>query len=451
MVSVPIYAASFLKIGVGARPVSLGESYVGLSDDINSINWNPAGLGSLEFPEITASHLVWLIDTSEEHFAFALPVKDIGTLGVNFIYLNGGSLNAYNVLGENTGSFNACDLNIGLSYSNYFKISNKRLYYGLNVKYIVNFIELEKSSSFAIDLGLLAKDIFENFSLGLSAFNLGTSVNFGRTDESLPFNLKAGIYWKVVPEFNLVSDLTIPNDNNVKIGIGVESWVVKNYFALRAGWTTRIGIAEYDGLSGFTAGVGFNISGFSLDYAYVPYGNLGYTHRVSLGYSFGQKVNQVVQSSEIVNSSAGSLNHTGIIKTEAVEKKIAVAVIDLVANDVSKSQTSIISDLLRTSLSNSKDLLVLERANMHEILKEQAFQKTGCTEVECAVEIGKLLNVEKMIVGSVSKLADKFYINIRVVDVETGVSLFGETEEVLSESKLYSATMNLSLKIKKRL
>lgn len=439
-------ASQFLKIGVGARPVSLGESYVGVSDGVYSINWNPAGLSSLEFPEITASHLIWLAETYEEHLAFAIPLKNIGTFGVNFIYLNGGSLNKYSVdSGGNPvleGAFNVYDLNIGLSYGNYFKIWNKNLYYGLNIKYISNSIEVEKSNSFAVDLGLLLKDIFESFSIGISVFNIGTSVNFGRTAENLPFYIKTGIFWKVVPEFNLACDLTIPNDNDVKIGIGVESWVVENYFALRCGYTTRLNGGEYAGLSGLTAGAGFNIEGFSLDYAFVPYGDLGYTHRVSLSYSFGEKVTQVVHIQEETSKEN---------KPEVEEKKIVLAVADLVSEDVLKSQANTISELLRTSLSNSKNLVVLERANMDKILKEQAFQKTGCTEVECAIEIGKLLNVEKMIVGSVGKLSNRFYVSIRVIDVKRGALLFSETEEVPSEVKLYSATVNLSSKIKKRL
>ena len=44
------------------------------------------------------------------------------------------------------------------------------------------------------------------------------------------------------------------------------------------------------------------------------------------------------------------------------------------------------------------------------VLAEQKFQSSGCTEQECAVEMGKLLNVKKMLVGSLSKLLDTYYI-----------------------------------------
>ena len=50
---------------------------------------------------------------------------------------------------------------------------------------------------------------------------------------------------------------------------------------------------------------------------------------------------------------------------------------------------------------------------------EQKFQNNGCTTRKCALEMGKLLNVKKIIVGSFSKLLGTYYIVANVVDVET--------------------------------
>jgi hypothetical protein len=38
--------------------------------------------------------------------------------------------------------------------------------------------------------------------------------------------------------------------------------------------------------SGVTAGAGFRIRGFAVDYAFVPHDDLGSSHRVSGGYRF---------------------------------------------------------------------------------------------------------------------------------------------------------------------
>ncbi len=43
---------------------------------------------------------------------------------------------------------------------------------------------------------------------------------------------------------------------------------------------------QIGGLTGFTAGAGLRFGDFSLDYAFVPYGDLGTSHRISLGFDF---------------------------------------------------------------------------------------------------------------------------------------------------------------------
>jgi hypothetical protein len=63
--------------------------------------------------------------------------------------------------------------------------------------------------------------------------------------------------------------------------------------------------------------------------------------------------------------------------------------------------------------------VVLERAVMDEILKEQGFQQTGCTTTECAVEVGKLLNVQKMVSGTTGKLGKTWTMDISLIDIET--------------------------------
>jgi hypothetical protein len=50
------FAAEFLKIGVGARALGMGGSFVSLSDDASATYWNPAGLVQLESREAMGMH-----------------------------------------------------------------------------------------------------------------------------------------------------------------------------------------------------------------------------------------------------------------------------------------------------------------------------------------------------------------------------------------------------------
>ena len=50
-------------------------------------------------------------------------------------------------------------------------------------------------------------------------------------------------------------------------------------------------------------------------------------------------------------------------------------------------------DRLRANYS-IRNIKVIEREMMEEIIKEQGFQQSGCSTDECMVEVGKLIGVE---------------------------------------------------------
>jgi hypothetical protein len=71
--------ANFLKIPVGPRPAALGGAFVGLADDVNSIYYNPGGLGMLQRQEVTFMHHALYEGVRQEWGAYALPTKKFGT------------------------------------------------------------------------------------------------------------------------------------------------------------------------------------------------------------------------------------------------------------------------------------------------------------------------------------------------------------------------------------
>ncbi|GAG07709.1 unnamed protein product, partial [marine sediment metagenome] len=58
-----------------------------------------------------------------------------------------------------------------------------------------------------------------------------------------------------------------------------------------------------------------------------------------------------------------------------------------------------LSGTLRMAFVKTKKFRVLRRIRMTGILRAQAFRLTGCATAECAVKIGKLLNVDYMAIG----------------------------------------------------
>lgn len=116
-----------------------------------------------------------------------------------------------------------------------------------------------------------------------------------------------------------------------------------------------------------------------------------------------------------------------------------VAVAEFTGKNVSQADASIVADFLRTELVSTGLFNVMDRNNMDTVLAEQKFQTSGCTEQECAVEMGKLLNVKKILVGSLSKLLDTYYITVNVVDVETGKIAESYNSDAASSRELKEA------------
>jgi TolB-like protein len=101
-----------------------------------------------------------------------------------------------------------------------------------------------------------------------------------------------------------------------------------------------------------------------------------------------------------------------------------IAVTDLTGQGVDQASATIISDRLRTELFNTGTFKVLERQSMQDILKEQGFQQSGCASDQCLVEMGQLLGVTHIVSGTVGKLGAMFTLNVRMIDVKTGVIVY---------------------------
>lgn len=122
------------------------------------------------------------------------------------------------------------------------------------------------------------------------------------------------------------------------------------------------------------------------------------------------------------------------------EDAIRIAVLDFgTSGGLTDMEAVTLTNRLRSMLVKTHTFLVLERGKMDEILNEQGFQQTGCTTTECAVEVGRLLNVQKMVSGTIGKLGKTWTMDISLIDIESSQiekSFFqdykGEIDELLS-------------------
>lgn len=130
-------------------------------------------------------------------------------------------------------------------------------------------------------------------------------------------------------------------------------------------------------------------------------------------------------------------------------ERLRVVVNDLDANGVTEQIARVVSDHLRVKLIETRRFIIPEREKMEAVLSEQAvgLQLGECFSHECAVEIGRLLQANKMIVGTVSLLNRTYNISIRFIDLETGAAEFSADEKVQSIDDLYLAAERLAARI----
>lgn len=98
-----------------------------------------------------------------------------------------------------------------------------------------------------------------------------------------------------------------------------------------------------------------------------------------------------------------------------------IAVWDLDPNGVDSVTARVVADQITSNLLQRGRFTVLERRRMSDILSEQGFQQSGaCDNQGCLVQVGKLLGVDAIVAGTVSKVADLYIANVRLIDIQSG-------------------------------
>ncbi len=126
--------------------------------------------------------------------------------------------------------------------------------------------------------------------------------------------------------------------------------------------------------------------------------------------------------------------------TDSVSRVPTVAVMDFEGRSMPADEALTLSDRFRAELAACGGTRQVERAQMESILREQGFQQSGCTSTECAVQTGRILGVERIVSGSVSRIGETWTLHARVIDVGTAeilqtaiVDQRGEIDKLLTK------------------
>jgi len=85
------------------------------------------------------------------------------------------------------------------------------------------------------------------------------------------------------------------------------------------------------------------------------------------------------------------------------------------------------AEILQVNLSALKDVTLVERQQIADVLKEQQLTVSGLADPQTALQVGQLLGAERLIYGSFVELEDQLRLDLRLVDTETTSILRTET------------------------
>jgi hypothetical protein len=298
--------AGFLKLGPDARAAGMGEAFLAVSEEASAVSYNPAGLAALDALSLQFSQTFFLANINYQFIGYAQPLSavfqeplvsgerlpaktlppDWGVLGLGLLYLNAGSIPRIDNTGAGGGSFTPQDLAFSASYAR----SLGAFDLGATLKYLSLHID-DSATAVAGDLGLRYRTAWQDHPWVFAAAvkNVGQNVKFLNQQDPLPLSFSLGTSFRASDALLLAADGILPNDNNPYFAAGAE---LKQDF--RQGFTTflRIGYQSLDsssglgGFAGFSAGAGVTFSHVRIDYAWVPFGILGNTHRFGLSLRF---------------------------------------------------------------------------------------------------------------------------------------------------------------------
>ncbi|MHB9156113.1 MAG: PorV/PorQ family protein [Endomicrobiales bacterium] len=278
---------SFLKIDPAARPAGMGSTNSLITSQSSLLN--PALLPWIRAKEISLQHLQYLADSNYSLVSYVHPLSWNSALGAAAGYLSMGNLTrtvadaSLDGFSEK-GSFGFSDTLLSLGYG---RRLTPEFSYGLSVKAVQETIDAASSSGAMFSAGGFYYPRRQRYHVGFGVFNVGPQVR--------GFDLPSGGYLSigkyVEPALFLAGEAVGYLDQTAELRGGLEYNVHDTLF-FRAGYRyplrdTRLGEAPNVDVTG---GIGIAAGQYTVDYAWLPYGDLGTTHRLSLTSRFGRKM-----------------------------------------------------------------------------------------------------------------------------------------------------------------
>jgi hypothetical protein len=285
-------AAPFLTRTESALPAALGDAFTAANGRLEAAFANPAGVASLPETKILSTYQNGLVDDAlgAAEFGWAL---GFGTLYAGFGYYDAGTIDV-NLTGGVTGSRRLEQDMVGALGGAIGR--NGPFAVGAVIKGLRSEVAEEATATgFAADVGALWRTPLRGLSFGAAGVNLGPSVEFEAESDPLPTATRVGAAYEL--DFSKLSGMKsnpymlslyadgvsqrrdrLSGRGGIELSRRMTTADKAGRVAIRGGYRSRP--------TTFTAGLGFELGAFGLDYALGIVQDVDNSHRISLSWRF---------------------------------------------------------------------------------------------------------------------------------------------------------------------
>lgn len=295
----------FLSLVTSPRQAALGGKVITLYDyDVNQGLFNPAAINAEMDNHLSLNYGNYYGEVTYGTASYAYTYdRHVQTFHVGANYINYGSFEGRDELGQITSDFTGSEASVSFGYS--YNIPFTDFYIGANAKFITSTLETYNSFGGAIDIGALYIDERNDVNWALVIRNFGTQFKtYAGTQEKLPFEILFGVSQEVenVPirwhltlenlqQWNVAFSNPARSEGNLEGGkteekvsffnnalrhviVGAELFPGKS-FNIRLGYNFRrseeLRIVDQRHFSGISAGFSLRFNKIRFDYSYSRY------------------------------------------------------------------------------------------------------------------------------------------------------------------------------------
>ena len=269
------YAGAYLRMGLGARSISMGNTGIAAPVNAFSAFYNPAAVGTIKDRLVGLSYSFLSLDRRYEYIGFSMQVPPAAGFSLGWIESGVGDIVSANSIGVPGDKINHSANAVYFAFGRQF---NSRLSVGIAIKILFEFIndgtdEFDYSSNgVGFDFGVMYQ-LLDDLTIAYQLRDINSKLKAntdkifergGTTIDRFPVIHKIGGFYNTpLAWLNATYEFEWNNKQAYKHHIGFEAIYGKN-LAVRTGLN--------DGSATFGAGMDFRLLNLDtfLDYAFIP-------------------------------------------------------------------------------------------------------------------------------------------------------------------------------------